>query len=339
MPELVPDLKNARLMPDRSKQCQIWHRKCQYGNTGGKKTVALPRGPDSTYSKKNQIEFSLANPFIFAVDPSPPSTNSRQNTAIIFGDHLNNVRNPLKNNHELHAPEVAFHCGYKNKYVDQSTGKWLSDKAIYATCLAGKLDILKYCRKVYPHLQITNIVEAENQLTISDWCKAPEGSTCKWSFLSRPFKCLVGEFESEALLVPQGCHFGHVDDRSECKDFDYWNRTAQLECSKRLGDLYVESFSMLEPCGLDMFSGVEYVCCPKNSPSNVEMNANWLQELKTLQANPNFNKLNLKTTKNLDDFFRQKNADDVLIVFQMEKVIFTKAENSKRPHNDFVKIM
>uniref|UniRef100_A0A915HKQ2 Helicase ATP-binding domain-containing protein n=1 Tax=Romanomermis culicivorax TaxID=13658 RepID=A0A915HKQ2_ROMCU len=34
MPELVPDLNNGRLMPDHSTQCQIWRRKCQYGNTG-----------------------------------------------------------------------------------------------------------------------------------------------------------------------------------------------------------------------------------------------------------------------------------------------------------------
>jgi len=75
----------------------------------------------------------------------------------------------------------------------------------------------------------------------------------------------VGEFESEALLVPQGCHFGHVDDPTKCKEFDFWNRTAELECAKRLGKLHVESFSMLEPCGLDMFSGVEYVCCPRHA--------------------------------------------------------------------------
>uniref|UniRef100_A0A915KZB8 Uncharacterized protein n=1 Tax=Romanomermis culicivorax TaxID=13658 RepID=A0A915KZB8_ROMCU len=29
MPELVPDLDNAKLMPDHSKQCQNWRRKCQ----------------------------------------------------------------------------------------------------------------------------------------------------------------------------------------------------------------------------------------------------------------------------------------------------------------------
>lgn len=81
--------------------------------------------------------------------------------------------------------------------------------------------------------------------------------------------CAVGEFESEALLVPEGCHFGHVDDRAMCKDFDYWNRSAQMECSKRLGVTKVQSFAMLEPCGLDMFSGVEFVCCPGDGVKKV----------------------------------------------------------------------
>lgn len=168
-------------------------------------------------------------------------------------------------------PEVAFQCGYRNRFRNQETGNWATDKDVHATCLKGKLDILKYCRKVYPKLQITNIVESEKMSTIDDWCKETDGKPCKWSFLSKSYRCLVGEFESEALLVPQGCHFGHVDDPTKCKDFDYWNKTATLECAKRLGDLHVESFSILEPCGLDMFSGVEYVCCPRHATTKEEL--------------------------------------------------------------------
>uniref|UniRef100_A0A915LB49 Uncharacterized protein n=1 Tax=Romanomermis culicivorax TaxID=13658 RepID=A0A915LB49_ROMCU len=44
MPELVPDLNNARLMPDHSKHCQIWHRKCQYGNIPERPPTSWGRG-------------------------------------------------------------------------------------------------------------------------------------------------------------------------------------------------------------------------------------------------------------------------------------------------------
>ena len=48
---------------------------------------------------------------------------------------------------EEFIPQVAFNCGYKNQYL-QKNGFWKTDTDKYATCLKGKLDILKYCRKV-----------------------------------------------------------------------------------------------------------------------------------------------------------------------------------------------
>lgn len=47
-----------------------------------------------------------------------------------------------------YPPEVAFQCGYRNRYRDQESGNWVTDSDIHALCLKGKLDILKYCRKV-----------------------------------------------------------------------------------------------------------------------------------------------------------------------------------------------
>ncbi|KAE9415630.1 hypothetical protein Angca_007633, partial [Angiostrongylus cantonensis] len=48
--------------------------------------------------------------------------------------------------HEKFVPLVAFECGYRNKYMSDD-GVWISDENRYATCLSGKLDILKYCKK------------------------------------------------------------------------------------------------------------------------------------------------------------------------------------------------
>ena len=44
-------------------------------------------------------------------------------------------------------PLVAFECGYRNQFMGED-GNWVSDHDRYATCMKGKLDILKYCRKV-----------------------------------------------------------------------------------------------------------------------------------------------------------------------------------------------
>lgn len=49
--------------------------------------------------------------------------------------------------HEKFVPLVAFECGFRNKFMAED-GTWVNDVNRYATCQSGKLDILKYCRKV-----------------------------------------------------------------------------------------------------------------------------------------------------------------------------------------------
>lgn len=51
---------------------------------------------------------------------------------------------------EPHSALVAFQCGYKNRYFTKDGGgNWVTDNDPRAGCLKGKLDILKYCRKVW----------------------------------------------------------------------------------------------------------------------------------------------------------------------------------------------
>lgn len=71
-----------------------------------------------------------------------------------------------------------------------------------------------------------------------------------------------GSFQSDALLVPEGCLFDHIHNQSRCWEFDRWNITSEHACGARR--MTLKSFAMLLPCGIDVFSGVEFVCCPKN---------------------------------------------------------------------------
>lgn len=41
-----------------------------------------------------------------------------------------------------------------------------------------------------------------------------------------------------------------------------WNATAADTCRER--NMNLRSFAMLLPCGISLFSGVEFVCCPKH---------------------------------------------------------------------------
>jgi amyloid beta A4 protein len=78
----------------------------------------------------------------------------------------------------------------------------------------------------------------------------------------------AGPFQSDALLVPEHCLFDHVHNQTRCWDFDAWNRTAASACADR--GMRVKSFAMLLPCGIDVFSGVEFVCCPAANKNKAE---------------------------------------------------------------------
>ncbi|KIH43617.1 amyloid A4 extracellular domain protein, partial [Ancylostoma duodenale] len=74
-----------------------------------------------------------------------------------------------------------------------------------------------------------------------------------------------GEFKSEALQVPHDCRFSHVNSGESCSDYQHWRDEATKQCSAKTFNgksMTVRSFAVLEPCSLDLFTGVEFVCCP-----------------------------------------------------------------------------
>lgn len=76
------------------------------------------------------------------------------------------------------------------------------------------------------------------------------------------FAFAEGPFQSDALLVPEGCLFDHIHNASRCWPFIRWNQTGASACQDR--SMQMRSFAMLLPCGISLFSGVEFVCCPKH---------------------------------------------------------------------------
>ncbi|XP_060532115.1 amyloid-beta-like protein [Cylas formicarius] len=178
-------------------------------------------------------------------------------------------------------PQVAMLCdaglhgqeAYHPKFMTEQ-GEWLSDLYSKAACFKDKMDILNYCKKVYPKRDITNIVESSHYLKIGSWCRA--GATvgsqsrgkCKTARWVKPFRCLEGPFQSDALLVPENCMFDHIHNQSNCWTFSKWNSTAGTACQEK--GLQLRSFAMLLPCGISLFSGVEFVCCPKHFKDSVK---------------------------------------------------------------------
>lgn len=172
-------------------------------------------------------------------------------------------------------PQIAMLCPakgeqqtYHSQYMLES-GHWATDLTHKVSCYREKLDILEYCKKIYPKHDIRNIVESSNYVKISNWCRIGHAK-CKHTDWVKPYRCLEGPFQSDALLVPEHCVFDHIHNQSKCWEYERWNQTAAQSCSER--DLTLRSFAMLLPCGISLFAGVEFVCCPLKDKQQLKEN-------------------------------------------------------------------
>ncbi|XP_039599378.1 amyloid-beta A4 protein-like isoform X3 [Polypterus senegalus] len=163
----------------------------------------------------------------------------------------------------LAEPQVAMFCGKLNMHINVQTGKWESDPSGTKSCIGTKEGILQYCQEVYPELQITNVVEANQPATILNWCKKGRKNCRSHPHIVVPYRCLVGEFVSDALLVPDKCKFLHQERMDMCESHLHWHTVAKESCGDRSMNLH--DYGMLLPCGIDRFRGVEFVCCPSDA--------------------------------------------------------------------------
>ena len=150
-----------------------------------------------------------------------------------------------------------------NSYMSESSGTWKPDPS-NTSCLTDKLSILKLCQRIYSRRSINNIVESSHNVKIG-FCKNTVGSkggcskmVYKWV---KPYRCLESPFQSDALLVPSPCLFDHIHNSTTCLESKIWNKTA-LDACKKKGNMNLKSVAVLLPCGVGLFTGVEFVCCP-----------------------------------------------------------------------------
>ncbi|XP_034467054.1 amyloid beta (A4) precursor protein a isoform X4 [Hippoglossus hippoglossus] len=160
----------------------------------------------------------------------------------------------------LAEPQVAMFCGKLNMHINVQSGKWEPDPSGTKSCIGTKEGILQYCQEVYPELQITNVVEANQPISIQNWCKKGRKQCHSHMHIVVPYRCLVGEFVSDALLVPDKCKFLHQERMDQCESHLHWHTVAKESCGDRTMNLH--DYGMLLPCGIDRFRGVEFVCCP-----------------------------------------------------------------------------
>lgn len=140
---------------------------------------------------------------------------------------------PLKNTHKMISAQRVFMKPLYMYYIWKSNG---------------------ICLLISSNFNLTIGKGGGCQFTSKSW------SLWEWCWISILHLLLtVGPFESDALLVPQHCHFYH--EHNQCDTYKKWGDWATADCQAK--DMRIDSFSMLLDCDIDRFAGVEYVCCPK----------------------------------------------------------------------------
>ncbi|XP_041843166.1 amyloid-like protein 1 isoform X2 [Melanotaenia boesemani] len=190
---------------------------------------------------------------------------------------------------QVTEPQIAMFCGRQLLHMNIQTGQWEPDPQSRQGCFKDPSQVLSYCQEMYPALSISHIEESKRPVTIPAWCKKGWGHCQTHPFIVLPYRCLEGEYVSEALLVPDKCRFLHQEQMDACESYVYWHNIAKEECTS--DNLELHSYGMLLPCG-DHFRGVEYVCCPgrgsSNSKGETEESPNGPQTL-TSQTSGKFN--------------------------------------------------
>ncbi|XP_078064278.1 amyloid beta precursor like protein 2-like, partial [Mustelus asterias] len=87
-------------------------------------------------------------------------------------------------------PQVAMFCGKLNMFMDIQSGKWEPDPSGTQSCLGTKDEILTYCTKVYPELQVTGVMESGQPVKIENWCKKGKRRCSGHIHIVVPFRCL-----------------------------------------------------------------------------------------------------------------------------------------------------
>ncbi|XP_028280649.1 amyloid-like protein 1 isoform X2 [Parambassis ranga] len=162
-------------------------------------------------------------------------------------------------------PQIAMFCGRQLLHMNTQTGQWEPDPQGRQGCFKDPSRILSYCQEMYPELSISHVEESKRPATIPAWCKKGWGHCQTHPFIVLPYRCLEGEYVSEALLVPDRCRFLHQEQMDACESYVYWHNIAKEVCTA--DNLELHSYGMLLPCG-DHFRGVEYVCCPGRGSSS-----------------------------------------------------------------------
>lgn len=193
----------------------------------------------------------------------------------------------------------------KSLYFDIELKKWQFSSA--DSCLRSLKDILFYCQRVYPQINVINIqlISEETKFRICDLRK------CSAYFKRGTlYRCLHGVFKSkEQLKVPQECKFQHLINKNECQNTQMLKKLANQKCQSIDDIYYMTNYSMIQWCdafkdGIETFTGIEFVCCPNQLNAGKVLVEDENIDFQQYPINYNFDEKDEIDTKKLVDNFK-----------------------------------
>lgn len=174
------------------------------------------------------------------------------------------------------ASVAVLDCNQRhpNVYFDVLRKEWM----VYdgdTKCYQDTNELLNLCRAVYPGLSVKNVVRMNEPVKFTVYACSNEDYKSKTFSLEKnkgcskilkrkvtPYKCLYGEYQAENLYIPPKCEFQHLITNDGCKSQDLLNLLAAEKCKSSMAAL--NSSLLLKWCeGVNTFTGIEFVCCPK----------------------------------------------------------------------------
>lgn len=178
-------------------------------------------------------------------------------------------------------PQVAvLGCDSRkaNLYYDLDRRAWVEHLA--SPCVNNEQSILEFCQQVYPSLRIGNIVRLDTVLRFEDWCELTSPIDKNGNNIHRckkvngkeetvqSFRCLFMNSDRQAINLPSNdCSINSIIGSGECYRSEKWQELASEQCLNKSMTL-TDSVMTMDWCGLSLFRGIEFVCCPKKKISD-----------------------------------------------------------------------
>jgi len=175
-----------------------------------------------------------------------------------------------------YPPAIAFYPKKTLMASDSNMTEWKPLNFKVDLTSLKHHNILEYCKKSFPDLEITNYFQSKDQVTIKNWCTQGKNVNCKGhQHKVFPYFCIDKNFEGLQIEPQKGCSM-HVKGKKskdkgkeKCYDQKDWYSVGLAACKETNSKL--SDHAVMKPCKKPgYFEAFKFVCCPNARQKVIE---------------------------------------------------------------------